>query len=481
MAERTSDPVAAALSELRNAVVGPVLTQADDGFADEVAVFDLTLRHDPDIAVGVTSPADVAAALPIARRHGLKVSVIGTGHADVPQISDGIVLAMRRLDSVTVDKDSATATVGAGAAWRPVVEAAAPLGLAPLCGSAPDVGAVGLVLGGGIGPISRTYGFSADHVKSFEIVTVDGAVQHVDAEGEPDLFWALRGGKGALGVVTAMTIALPSLSEIYGGGVYFKAEDIPGLVRDYQRWVTSGPDAVPDALTTSLAILRLPAIPALPEVLRGRTVAHLRVGFVGPAEEGERLTAPLLDGREPLLGGFDTLAYADVGTIHNDPTQPAANTTGGLLLRSFDADCAEAILRMAGPDVETLLALVEVRHLGGALARPAAPADAIGGRDAAFGVWVASAPLPGPPSTPDALTLPSASKAVRDVLDALAPWGTGGTLINFFGAVNTAAEFDHAWPPEVEERLERIRHAVDPDRVLNFGPTLAASADHSRA
>jgi FAD/FMN-containing dehydrogenase len=481
VAQGTSEAVTAALTELRDAVAGPVLTRGDDGFADEVAVFDLTLHHTPDIAVGITSTADVAAALPIARRHGLNVSVIGTGHADVPLIAGGIVLAMRRLDAVTVDKESATATVGGGAAWRPVVEAAAPLGLAPLTGSAPDVGAVGLVLGGGIGPISRTYGFSADHVKSFEVVMVDGSVRQVDAEGEPDLFWALRGGKGALGVITGMTVDLLPLWEIYGGGVYFAAEQIPDLVRGYQRWVTSGPDTVPDALTTSLAILRLPDLPALPEVLRGRTVAHLRVGFVGPAEEGERLTAPLLEDRESLFGSFATLPYADIGTIHNDPTQPVANATGGLLLRSFEADTAETILQIAGPDVQTPLALVEVRHLGGALARPVAPADAIGGRDAAFGVWVASAPLVDPPPTPDALTVPAASRVVRTVLDALAPWATGGTLINFFGAVNTVAEFDHAWPSEVEERLERIRHAVDPDQVLTFGPTPAARADHSRA
>ena len=159
-----------------------------------------------------------------------------------------------------------------------------PAGLAPLVGSAPAVGVGGFLLGGGLGPIGRTFGFSTDHLRSFEIVSADGVLRTVSAHENADLFWALRGGKGGFGVVTAATVELLELPAIYGGGEYHRAPDIPALWRAYQRFVAGG---VPESLTTSLAILRLPDIPVLPAPLRGQTVAHLRVGYVGDLETAE--------------------------------------------------------------------------------------------------------------------------------------------------------------------------------------------------
>ena len=457
-----SDPTfPAVLAALRAAVGGPVLTPDQDGYRAEIAGFDLAQDHRPPIAVSAATAADVVATVRIAAAAGLPITVIGGGHGDIPRVTDGIVLTTRRLTDVRLDIADRTAVVGAGATWHAVLDVATPAGLAPLCGSAPAVGVVGYLLGGGMGPIGRTFGFSSDHVRSFDIVLADGELRTASAERDPELFWALRGGKGGLGVVTSATVELLQLSTICGGGQYYSAADIPELLRAYQRFVGS---AVPDSLTTSLAILRLPDLPMLPPPLRGQTVAQLRIGFVGPAAEAEVLLAPLRAAvAPPILGASGELPYAEIGTIHNDPTLPSAHATAGILLDRLDADTVEAVLAVAGPDVPTPLAIVEIRHLGGAFAGPASPRDAVSGREAAFGIWVSGAPMPVPF---DPAAMANTEAAVRDVLDALAPWSTGAVQINFCGSVNTAQEAAAAWPPEIAERITAVRRRSTPsDRV----------------
>jgi len=468
-----STTIGQALAELHEVVKGLVLTPADDQYRAEVSGFDLAQSHAAPIAVSAIDSADVSATIRIAAALGLPITVLGGGHGDIPTVTEGILLTVRRINTVELDAAQQTARVGVGATWHDVLEVAAPEGLAPLCGSAPAVGVGGYLLGGGLGPIGRTFGFSCDHVVSFEIVCADGDLRMVTDQVEPDLFWALRGGKGGFGVLTAATVNLLELRSIYGGGEYYAAAEIPALVRAYQQFVSA---AVPESMTTSLAILRLPDLPVLPPPLRGQTVAQLRVGYVGSGAgaaaeaeaEAELLLAPLRAAvSKPLLGAAGELPYADIGTIHNDPTVPSAHATAGMLLREFEPATAEALLAVAGPEVATPLAIVEIRHFGGAFARTGGPADAVSGREAGFGVWVSGAPLP---AEFDENTMAGSASAVRGVLDAIARWSTGAVQINFCGSENTAEEAAEAWPAEIAARLASIRRHYDPDGLFPFVP-----------
>jgi FAD/FMN-containing dehydrogenase len=466
-----------ALSELREVVKGLVLTPADDQYRAEVSGFDLAQSHIAPIAVSAIDSADVSATVRIAAASGLPITVLGGGHGDIPTVTEGILLTVRRINTVELDASEQTARVGVGATWHDVLAVAAPAGLAPLCGSAPAVGVGGYLLGGGLGPIGRTFGFSCDHVLSFEIVCADGDLRMVTDKSAPDLFWALRGGKGGFGVLIAATVNLLELRSIYGGGEYYAAAEIPALVRAYQQFVSA---AVPESMTTSLAILRLPDLPLLPPPLRGQTVAQLRVGYVGSgdgaAAEAELLLAPLRAAvSKPLLGAVGELPYAEIGTIHNDPTVPSAHATAGMLLREFEPATAEALLAVAGPEVTTPLAIVEIRHFGGAFARTGGPADAVSGRDAGFGVWVSGAPLS---ADFDEDTMARAASAVRGVLDAIAPWSTGAVQINFCGSENTAEEAAGAWSADTAARLADIRRHFDPDGLFPFVP--GSRADHAK-
>src|SRR6185312_11215587 len=169
--------------------------------------------------------AEVAAAVTFAADHELPVAVHATGHGRAAGIDGGVVVSTHRMAGVRVYPDTGVAHIGAGARWAQVAEVAAEHGLAPLSGSFPAVGAVGYLLGGGLGLLGRRYGWAADHVRAFELVTADGVARRASADTEPELFWALRGGREPLAVVTAVEVALFAVPQVVGGGMFFAATD----------------------------------------------------------------------------------------------------------------------------------------------------------------------------------------------------------------------------------------------------------------
>ncbi|MGY1769861.1 FAD-binding oxidoreductase [Blastococcus sp. SYSU D00813] len=447
------------LAELELAVAGPVLLTGDAGFAAEVAPFTTTHTPAPVVVVGATCAGDVAAAVRWAAAQGLTVAVQATGHGLTSALAGAVLVTTSRMAEVTVDPAARTARIGAGVRWRQVIDAAAPHGLAPLSGSSSHVGAVGYTLGGGLGPLARRYGFAADAVRSAEIVTGDGEVRTVDAASDPELFWALRGGKGSFGIVTALEVGLVPVARLYGGGVFFPGSAARDLLHAYRAWAPT----LPEETTTSVAVLRMPPDPRLPEPLRGRTVVHLRVAHLGSAEEGAALVAPMRAVAPALLDGVGEMPFAAVDAIHMDPTDPMPTYDRGTLLRELTADTVEALLAAAGPDVEVPLVMVELRHLGGAAGRPAAVPDAVAGRDAAFSCWVL-----GPMSPPVAGIVPG---VVDAVVAELAPWSTGRSLLNFAGPV-TGGQVAALWDDADRQRLLAVKRRVDPAGLFAHGHTV---------
>ncbi len=187
------------IGPLVSKVAGSVLPPGDAGYDDERAVWDLNHELTPAVIVVPANVADVQAAVAFAADQRWPVLVKATGHQIINKARDAVVIATRRMNDVAIDVVGRTARVGAGAIWSEVIEKAAKAGLAPLNGSNPTVGVVGYTLGGGLSPtLGRSQGYAADHVRSLEIVTADGQLRQVDAEREPELFWALRGAKGTL-------------------------------------------------------------------------------------------------------------------------------------------------------------------------------------------------------------------------------------------------------------------------------------------
>jgi FAD/FMN-containing dehydrogenase len=439
------------VTELADRVRGPVLVPGDQGYDAECAGFNQSVRHLPALIVGATDVADVRAAAEFAASHNLPVAVQTTGHGPSVPADGALLINTRRMTGVRVDPVTRTARVAAGVRWEQVIPEAAAHGLAPLNGSSQLLGVVGYTLGGGIGPLARAYGYAADRVRQIEVVTADGQLRQASAEQHPDLFWALRGGKGNFGVVTSMEFDLVPVGRLYGGGLFFAGERAAEVLHAYREWTRS----MPEAMTSSVALIRFPPLPEIPAPLRGRFAVHVRIAFLGAPQEGERLVRPLRAVAPRVADTVADMPYTDVASIHNDPTEPLPAYERSLMLAGFGSDTVDTLIKLAGPDSDGSLMMVEVRHLGGALSRRPSVPNAVGNRDAEYLFFALTA------APPD-----QAGRATAEIdrlIDAMTPWGTGQSYLNFMSGLDAIPErTGRAYDPESYERLTAIKTTYDP-------------------
>ena len=453
--------VAAPLHHLAADLTGRLLLLGDPEHTALATPWNVAVPPHPFPIVEAATADDVVTAVRFAAAHGLQVDVRATGHCPAPVSRATLLIHTGRLDELTVDPVTRTARVGAGVRWQQVLDAAAPHGLFGLCGSSPRVGVVGYLTGGGLSPVSRTLGLASDHVRAVELVTGDGVLRRVSPTEDPELFWAVRGGKGAAGVVTAVEIELVPLATIHGGALFFAADDIPHVLHTWQRWSAT----LPTEASTSVAIMRLPEMPDVPPPLAGQTVLVVRFTWLGDPAAGDALFAPITSAATPVLGGIGTMPAAAIGAVHNDPVDPMPVTEHSVVLREFTADTVEALLRTAGPDAPCPQVIVEVRLLGGALARPGGVPDAVDHRGGAYNLMTIGIDVP---------PVAAATRAsAAEILAAVEPWSSGGSLPNFGGTV-TVARASRVYGPVTLGRLRAVTAEHDPHGVI-----AAAVALHS--
>jgi FAD/FMN-containing dehydrogenase len=446
------------VAPLRAAIGGTVYLRGDEGLGAEVACFNPAIQHDPDLVVAVTSDADVAEALRFARENGLGVRIQATGHGSETPITDGLIISTRALDSLEIDPDARRARIGAGLRWAPVIAEAAESGLAPVAGSSTSVGAVGYTLGGGLGPLARSHGFTADWVRGFRVVTADGEIVTADEKTNAELFWALRGGKGGLGVITEMTLELVPLRTLYAGSVFFEGDAVEPA---FQAWIDWSA-ALPDEATTSAVFLQVPDMEGPPPPLRGRFVFSVRFAYPGDPAEGERLFAPVRAAAPVYLDFVGEMPATAVATIHNDPEQGAPSWIRGLMLDSFDRQAGVALYDLIKPGTDSPFLAVEIRQLGGATTRDTADGTSVGGRDSTHTLSTLAAD----PRTFAELAPARAAEIAEVVSDRI----SAVTNVNWSAGLVDKAAFEKTWPPAVFDRLARVRSDWDPQGVFAFGP-----------
>lgn len=442
------------VAELRARARGPVLTPVDDGYEDEVAGFQTGVPARPGVVVGALDADDVAAAVRVAARHRVAVGVQATGHGRTVPPDGGVLVSTRRLDALTVDPVAATARVGAGVRTQALLDAAGAHGLTPVTGSSTDVGVVGYTLGGGYGLLSRAFGLAADHVRSVEVVTADGRVRTVGPDADPDLFWALRGARDDLGIVTAMELDLVPVARVTGGGLWFDVADAPAVL---DAFTAVAADA-PDELSISLGALALPDVPAVPEPLRGRHLLHVRFASIADSSIADpavtdTAVARLRAAGTVLAGGVAEMPAAQSGSIVGDPTWAHAYEGTNVLVEGLDAGAVARVLDAAGP-----AAVLEFRPLGGAIARAPRRPSAIGFRGAGAIVRVVS--------TTDGATIDAVRARHARVLDALADRALGRAIGFVYGRRSAGEEERDVAEPDTRTALRRIRARYDPDGVF---------------
>ena len=449
----TTDTIAGRdLDALRAAIAGQAFAAGEAGYDQARQGWNLAVDARPAVVVVAESAADVAQAVRYARAHGLRIAPQGTGHGAEPlePLDGAMLLRTTRMRKVGIDPAARTARAEAGAVWQDVTGPAGEHGLAALAGSSPNVGVAGYTLGGGLSWLARRYGLAANSVTAAELVTPGGNLVRVDAGHEPDLFWAIRGG-GSVGVLTALEMRLYPVGDVYAGNLFFPIQRAAEVLHAWREWTAT----VPDEVTSMSHVLRLPPLPEVPEPLRGRAFIVVEAACLVDAGAGADLTGPLRR-LGPEMDTFAMIPAATLGQLNMDPVEPLPNRGDGAFLAGFPVAAIDALVAEVGWDSGTVLNSVEVRHLGGALARPAAGGGAQPSVDASHLLFAAGA-------TP----APDLSSAVRTqvqaVKHALAPWRASYDSYNF---KQTAAPASAVLPPASYRRLQEIKAAYDPDQVI---------------
>jgi FAD/FMN-containing dehydrogenase len=362
-----------------------------------------------------------------------------------------LLVKTERMRGVEIDPDARTARVEAGVLWAEVSEAAAEHGLAALAGSSPDVGVVGYSLGGGISWLGRRYGLAANSVTAVELVNAEGEIVCADHENESELFWALRGGGGSFGVVTALEFQLYPIAEVYAGVLFFPIERGAEVLRAWSRWA----EDVPDEVTSVGRFLQFPPIPEIPEPLRGRSFVVVEATSLLDESATDELLAPLRE-LGPAMDTFATIPVERLSSLHMDPEHPVPGAGDGMLLRGFPEEAVDAIVAAAGADSGSPLLSVEVRHLGGALGRMQPGHGALATIEAQFAMFAVGISM-----TP---AMGAVMKAHIEVVQAaLASWDAGRDYLNFTERRERGERF---FGSATYRRLQTVKGKVDPDDVF---------------
>lgn len=279
-----------------------------------------------------------------------------------------------------------------------------------------------------------------------------GPPRTIDAETEPELFWASRGGGGAYAIVTGLHLELMELTEVYAGALIYPAELGTEAVRAYRDWAADAPDEV----ATAVRFLRPPPLPDVPEPLRDRPLLVIDGACISDRAEGERPIAPLRELGKPIMDTFDQVPVAGLSGIHMDTEPPIPGRGDGRLLAELPDEAINAFYRTAGAESDSPLVSAELRQLGGAFASPADGAGALSHLDAAWAMFAIGVVMD-----------PEADAAIRQRLQLvqgeLRPRAADGEYLNF---IEREADLDEIFDVDTAARLARVKREWDPDGLL---------------
>lgn len=438
---------------LRGLCGGRVHLPGDGGYGAARLPWNLAVDQRPAAVVFPRSAVEVAAVLAVASDVGLRVAVQGTGHNAGPlgPLEDVVLLRTSAMTALAVMPGGGRVRVQAGALWGDVVDEAAGHGCSVLHGSSPDVGVVGYSLGGGLGWYARRLGLQTNAVTAAELVTADAELRRVDAQTDPELFWALRGGGGNLGVITELEFRTFGFTSAYAGMLVWDMADAERVLSVYADWAPHAPDAV----TTSFRLLRLPPVEDIPAALRGRDLVVIDGAVLASDDDAKRILAPLRSLR-PELDTFARVPSEALSRLHMDPEGPTPAVSRTATLTALPPDGVDALLAAAGPHADTSLLTVELRQLGGALARHAPDAGALPGVEGTFLLFAAAL------AVDSGMALRGESDA-QGVIEALSAWHSRRLYLNF---VEQDCEVSAGYDSAAWQRLVDIRADVDPHGLL---------------
>jgi FAD/FMN-containing dehydrogenase len=449
--------------DLGDRIGGDVVLPGDDGWDVSRQAWNLAVDQRPVAVVYPASAEDVVATVRFAADNDLRIAFNAGGHnaGPITWSRDTLLLKTERMRGIEIDVAGRRARIEAGVLGKPLAVAAGEHGLAYLAGTSPDVGVVGYALGGGLSWMVRQHGLACNSIVAAEVVTADGRLVRADRATEPELFWALRGGSGNVGAVTALELALFPVPEIYAGALFWPIERATEILNAWRRWI----EAVPDACESLGRMLQLPDVPFLPENVRGRSFVLVEAAFIGTAADGAGLLQPLRD-LEPEIDTVALMPTSELSVVNMDPEAPLPYSGEGILLTDLTAAAIDGVVASF---VGSPLLHLEFRHLGGAAAVRSPDHGVLDAIDQPFIAFTFGL-------APDAAALEAVDRSVELVLGALGPWDSGRRYLNF---AESRIDPRSIFPPESYERLARARGRYDPTGLFVANHTIRpATAPH---
>jgi FAD/FMN-containing dehydrogenase len=448
-----STPLPAADAEALRGLAGGAVHLPGDPIYDEARMpWNLQVDEHPAAVAYPADPQEVVRIVKAAAASGLRVAPQGTGPGAPPlagRLGDAVLLRTSAMTGLRVDASSRTARADAGVLWGDVIARADRVGLAAMHMSSPGVGVIGSSLGGGVSWYSRQHGLQCSAITAVELVLADGSFVRATETQDSDLLWAARGGSGGFGVVTSLEFDLLPVRTAYAGMLAWDWRHTRRVLTAWGEWTADAPESV----TSVARIFQVPHIKWLPAQLRGRKMVMIDAVALGDVETGARTLAPLRALR-PEIDTFAQVPTADIAHLQLDPQEPTAVYANSVLVHGLPSDAVDALVASAGPGSGSNLLFVELRQLGGALARPSPRGGALDHLDGSFLVLGVG------------LDVGTGWTAVRAdaarILASLAPWSSKASYLSM--AFEAAAR--RGWSAVSYERLVRIRRAADPHGVF---------------
>ena len=442
---------------------GTVLYPDDEGYDDARSVFNAMIDRRPALIARCSSADDVVAAVNLARREGLELTVYGGGHGVTGACvcDGGLCVDLRGMKGIDIDTDAQTVRAEAGLTWGELDAATQEHGLAVTGGRVSTTGIGGLALGSGSGWLERTLGFTCDNLVKAEIVTADGRKVVASEAENPDLFWAIRGGGGNFGVVTAFHLQLHPIGPIvFGGMLMYPSEMGPALVRFWRDFMAKAPDE----LGSGLAFICAPPEEFVPEPVRGQPVIGVVVCYCGDPDQGPAALAPLLEFGPPALAMVQPMPYIAVQQLLDPPNQKGnLNYWTGDFYEELPDEAVDVLVAKAGRPVSPFTQIIVIAG-GGAIARVDDDAMAFGQRQTAWNIHYLS-------MWADPADNEKNIAYTKDLAGAMKPWSTGRVYLNFLGDEGQD-RVASGFGAEKYDRLRQIKAQWDPTNLFRHNQNI---------
>ena len=449
------------LTDLRAALEGGLILPGELGYEERRRGWSRNVDRRPALIVQAVTARDVSAAIHFSRRHQLPLAVRSGGHsvAAHSQIEGGVLIDLGLMTDLDIDVESGTAWAGAGLRARDVTVAAFERGLALSFGDTGSVGIGGLTLGGGIGFLVRKHGLTIDSLLAVEVVTADGTILVASAEEHPDLFWGLRGGGANLGVATRFRYQLNPISTVLGGMLI-----LPATADVVERSMRIAEQA-PDALTIIGNLMKLPPMPFVDPAFHGQVGWAIQLVWAGDHAEGTTWVDQLRALATPIADLVGPMPYPGIYAFNEEAEPAAPGVTRSTFLRTIDTPMLERLIELAGASTAPV-AIVQLRVLGGAMARVPADATAFAHRAEPYLAGVFA-------MFPDLAERDRHLAWANAAMAAMVP-ASSGVYVNFLEAEGNA-RIRQAYPDGAFERLAEIKRRYDPDNVFRSNQNITSA------